>query len=68
MTSEESRLFINLLFSHKHLWLTFQESDEVYQTLADAVLEGRPLEDSLQTVLLQSQLTQAEVLDKLKGN
>ena len=25
MTSEEKQLFVNLLFNHRHLWMTFQE-------------------------------------------
>ena len=77
MTTEEARLFTNLLFSHKHFWITFEdvsvftrsipdmdwetvhdrfseEADAVYQTLADAVLEGKPIADSLQTVLLHA--------------
>jgi hypothetical protein len=89
MTHEEKQLFINLLFSHKNLLITFQEyrylqehpeadwetvhersfeeADEVYQSLSDALLEGKPLEDALQTILLQAKLIQAEVLKNLKG-
>lgn len=89
MTTEEHKLFANLLFSHKHLWITFEEyrylqehpemdwetvhdrfseeADEVYQTLADALLEGRPIADSLQTVLLQAQMTVAERRKQMKG-
>jgi hypothetical protein len=69
MTPDEQKLFTDLLFSHKHLWTTFEtyrylqehpemdwetahdrffeEADEVYQTLADVLLEGKPIEDSL---------------------
>jgi hypothetical protein len=43
-----------------------EESDEVYNSLAEAVREGQPLQDKLQTVLLQSRLTQAEVQDWMK--
>jgi hypothetical protein len=89
MTHEEKQLFINLLFSHRHLWMTFEEyrylqehpdvdwetahetffeeSDEVYKSLAAALLEGKPIAEQLQTVLSQSDLTQAETLRKLKG-
>jgi hypothetical protein len=89
MTTEEQKLFSSLLFSHKHLWITFEEyrylqehpemdwetvhdrfseeADEVYQTLADALLEERPLEDSLRTVLLQAQMTLAERRKQMKG-
>ena len=89
MTEEEKRLFASLLFSHKHLWITFEEyrylrehpemdwetvhdrfseeADEVYQTLADAVLEERPIEDSLQTILLHAQMTLNDQRNKMKG-
>jgi hypothetical protein len=43
-----------------------EESDEVYNSLAEAVREGQPLQDKLQTVLLQSELTQAEVQNWMK--
>ena len=39
----------------------------VYQTLADALLEGKPIADSLQTVLLQAQMTVNERRTKMKG-
>lgn len=89
MTAEEEKLFTALLFSHKHLWITFEtyrylqehpemdwetvhdrfseEADAVYQTLADALLEGKPIADSLQTVLLQAQMTVNERRTKMKG-
>lgn len=89
MTADEQKLFSSLLFSHKHLWITFEEyrylqehpemdwetvhdrfseeADEVYQTLADALLEERPIGDSLQTVLLQAQMTVAERRKQMKG-
>jgi hypothetical protein len=88
MTTEEKMFFSNLIFSHKHLWLAFEESrylqdhpemdwdtvherfsdeaDPVYQSLADALLEGRPLGEALQTVLLHSQLTEIEALKPWK--
>jgi hypothetical protein len=90
MTEEEKRLFASLLFSHKHLWITFEEyrylqehpemdwetvhdrfseeADEVYQTLADALLEEKPIADSLQTILLQAQLTVGERRKKMKDD
>jgi hypothetical protein len=90
MTSEEQRLFVNLLFNHRHLWMTFQEyrylqehpdvdwetaheiffeeTEDIYKSLADALLEAQPLQDKLETILLQSRLTQAEVEDWLKKN
>ena len=89
MTDEEKRLFFSLLFSHKHLWITFEEyrylreypemdwetvhdrfseeADEVYQTLAAAVLEEKPIEDSLRTVLLHAQMTLNEQRKKMEG-
>ena len=85
MTTEEKMLFSNLLFAHRHLWMTFQvqehpemdwetandiffeESDEVYTSLAEALLEEQPLQDKLQTVLLQSRLTEVEVRNRLKN-
>lgn len=88
MTTEEARLFTNLLFSHKHLWITFEEyrylrehpdmdwetvhdrfseeADAVYQTLADAVLEGKPIADSLQTVLLHAEMSLNENRRKMR--
>jgi|ERR1035437_3481884 hypothetical protein len=35
-------------------------ADEVYQPLTDALLEGQPLQDPLETVLLVSEISQAE--------
>jgi hypothetical protein len=88
MTTEENMIFIELLFAHRHLWMTFQEyrflqehpekdwdtaheiffeeSDEIYNSLADALREGQPVRDKLRTVLLQSQLTEVEVRDWMK--
>jgi hypothetical protein len=88
MTQEETEFFINLLLSHRHLWMTFQEyrylqenpgvdwetahekfleeSEDSYQAVADALLDGQPLEDKLQTVISQSDLAQTEVLKELK--
>jgi hypothetical protein len=88
MTTEEKMIFIELLFAHRHLWMTFQEyrylqehpemdwetaheiffeeSDEVYNSLADALREEQPIRDKLRTVLLQSQLTEVEVRDRMK--
>lgn len=43
-----------------------EESDEVYNSLAEALREGRPLQDTLQTVLLHAQLTEAEVQNQMK--
>ena len=45
----------------------FEESDEVYNSLAEAMREGQPIQDKLQTVLLQSQLTEVEVQYKMKN-
>ncbi len=45
----------------------FEESEEVYTSLAEALLEEQPLQDKLQTVLLQSRLTEAEVRNRLKN-
>ena len=89
MTAEEEKLFTGLLFSHKHLWITFEtyrylqehpemdwetvhdrfsdEADEVYQTLAAAVHEGKPVADSLETVLLHARMTLNEQRKKMKG-
>jgi hypothetical protein len=88
MTTEEAMQFSNLLFSHKHLWIAFQESrylaehpemdydtvherfceeaEPIYRTLADALLEQKPLQEALQTVLLHSELTEVEVRNFLK--
>jgi hypothetical protein len=88
MSEDVKMLFIELLFAHRHLWMTFQEyrylqehpevdwetahqvffeeSDEVYNSLADALREEQPIRDKLRTVLLQSQLTEAEVRNQLK--
>ncbi|MGA1983312.1 MAG: hypothetical protein ABSG84_12705 [Acidobacteriaceae bacterium] len=88
MTEEEGKIFIELLFAHRHLWMTFQEyrylqehpetdwetahgiffeeSDDIYTRLADAVREEQPIRDRLQTVLLQSRLTEVEVRDWMK--
>lgn len=43
-----------------------EEVDSVYQSLADALLEEKPLQDTLETVLLNSSLTQAEVQNWMK--
>jgi hypothetical protein len=48
----------NLVFYH--------QSDEVYNSLADALREEQPIQDKLRTVLLQSQLAEVEVRDRLK--
>ena len=88
MNAEEEMIFIELLFAHRHLWMTFQEyrylqehpemdwetthrifheeSDEVYNSLADALRERQPIRDKLRTVLLQSHLTEVEVRDQMK--
>jgi hypothetical protein len=88
MKEAEMLLFTELLFAHRHLWMTFQEyrylqehpevdwltahkifleeSDEVYNSLADALREEQPIRDKPQTVLLQSQLAEVEVRDRLK--
>lgn len=88
MTSGDAKLFASLLFSHKHLWITFEtyrylqehpemdwetahdlfseEADEVYETLAAALREGKPIEDMLQTVLLHAQMTLNEQRRKMK--
>jgi hypothetical protein len=90
MTTDEQldMLFIELLFAHRHLWMTFQEyrylqehpevdwqtaheifhqeSDEVYNSLADALREGQPIRDKLRTALLQSNLTEVEIRNSLK--
>jgi hypothetical protein len=88
MTTDEKLIFIELLFAHRHLWMTFQEyrylqehpevdyetaheiffeeSEEVYKSLADALREELPIQDKLQTVLLQSKLTEVEVRNWLK--
>jgi len=88
VTTDEQMIFVELLFAHRHLWMTFQEyrylqehpevdwetaheiffeeSHEVYNSLADALREGQPIRDKLRTVLTQSQLTEAEVRNELK--
>lgn len=88
MTEPEGKLFIELLFAHRRLWMTFQESrylqehpevdweaaheiflemsHDIYTRLADAVREEQPIQDKLRTVLLQSQLTEVEVRDRMK--
>ncbi|HEY0307772.1 MAG TPA: hypothetical protein VGB94_06390 [Acidobacteriaceae bacterium] len=88
MTEPEGKLFIDLLFAHRHLWMTFQEyrylqehpevdweaaheifseiSQDIYTRLADAVREEQPIQDKLQTVLLQSRLTEVEVRNQMK--
>ena len=43
-----------------------EEAYDVYQSVADALLEGRPLQDTLETVLLHGQLTQNEVIQAMK--
>ena len=45
----------------------FEESEEVYNSLAEALLEEQPLQDKLQTILLQSRLTETEVRNRLKN-
>jgi len=45
----------------------FEESDEVYNSLAEALREEQPIQDKLQTVLLQSQLTEVEVRNWMKN-
>ena len=42
------------------------EADPIYESLAVAVREEQPIQDSLQTVLLHSQLTQNEALKRWK--
>jgi hypothetical protein len=88
MKEPEMLLFIELLSSHRHLWVTFQtyrylqehpevdwltahtifqqESAEVYNSLADTLNEEQPIQDKLQTVLLQSKLTYVDVEEWLK--
>jgi hypothetical protein len=88
MTESEMLLFTELLFAHRHLWMTFQEyrylqenpeadwmtahkiffeqSDEVYESLAASLRDEQPIRDKLQTVLLQSHLTEVEVQDRMK--
>ena len=44
----------------------FEETDELYNSLAEALREGQPLQDKLETILLQSQLTEAEVQNWMK--
>jgi len=45
----------------------FEESDEVYNSLAEALREEQPIQDKLQTVLLQSQLSEVEVRNWMKN-
>jgi hypothetical protein len=74
VTSEEQQLFVQLLISHRHLWMAFEElrhlqehpemdwetvhrrfaeeSEEIYQSLTEALLEGKPVQDKLRTILL----------------
>ena len=85
MTSDEQQLFTQLLFSHRHLWMAFEElrylqefpdmdwetahqrfseeSEEIYQSVADAVREGKPLQDMLRTILLLSAQPEFSVRD-----
>ena len=82
MTPDDRDLFVNLIFSHKRLFIAFQEirrlkefpnddpelvherfcdaAEEVYQSLEAALLEGRPLQDALRTVLLATNIALAE--------
>jgi hypothetical protein len=67
-------MFEEYRYLHEHPdvdWKTaheafFEESEEAYQSLADALLEGKPIAERLQTVLSQSELTMAEALQKLR--
>ena len=43
-----------------------EETDEVYNSLADALREEQPIQDKLRTVLLQSQLIEVEVRKQMK--
>jgi hypothetical protein len=43
------------------------EAYEVYQSLANAVLDEQPLQDPLKTVLLNSLLTMAELRDQKRN-
>jgi hypothetical protein len=43
-----------------------EEAYEVYQSVADALLEERPIEEVLRTVLLHSQLSEVETRDRMK--
>ena len=45
----------------------FDEVDDVYQTLQDALVEDKPLDEALETVLLHSQLIEVEVRNRLKS-
>jgi hypothetical protein len=89
MTHDEKMLFTELLFAHRHLWITFQEyrylqehldldwetaheiffeeSDEFYNSLAEAVREEQPFRDKLRTVLLRTEWTEVEVRNKMKN-
>ena len=82
MTEEEQKMFTHLLFDHKHLWISFQETRhmrefpnddpeevhgrfvdaayDVYHPLEEALLSGQPLRDTLETILLASQIAQSE--------
>lgn len=44
----------------------WEQSHEVYSDLAEALNAEQPIRDKLQTVLLQSELTEIEVRDRLK--
>jgi hypothetical protein len=44
----------------------YEQSDEAYNSLAEALNAEQPIRDKLQTVLLQSELTEIEVRDRLK--
>lgn len=44
----------------------WEQSQEVYNSLAEALNDEQPIRDKLQTVLLQSRLAEAEVQDYLK--
>jgi hypothetical protein len=46
----------------------FDEVDDVYQTLQDALVEDKPLDEALETVLLHSQLIEVEVRNRLKSH
>lgn len=85
MTSEEQQLFVQLLLSHRHLWMAFEEfcylqehpemdwetvhqrfaeeSEEIYQSLTDALLEGKPVQDTLRTILLLAAQPEFSVRD-----
>ena len=46
----------------------WEQSHEVYSDLAEALNAEQPIRDKLQTVLLQSQLTEAEARDQMKSS